>query len=134
MNTLQVGADSWWVLRAGAAALLFTHIAGGSVAILSGATALALRKGSRLHVLAGRAFVVAMMAMTLTGAFVAPFLVSRHGDPKYFDSLAGFLTLYLVVTGWMTIAANNADELAAQDESLEEALGDIDPEIISNNG
>ena len=103
MNTLQVGADSLWIVRAGAATLLAAHIAGGSMAILSGAVALAVRKGSPLHVQAGRTFFVSMLAMASIGGLVAPFLVSRQGDPKYFDSLAGFFTLYLVVTGWMTL-------------------------------
>ena len=37
-------------------ALLWTHIAGGAVAVLTGYVALAARKGTPLHVRFGRAF------------------------------------------------------------------------------
>ena len=103
MNTLQVAADSPWPVQAGAAAILFLHIAGGSVAIVSGATALALRKGGRAHVLAGNIFFVSMLVMASIGALVAPFLLTAQGNPKLFDSAAGFFTCYLVVTSWLTV-------------------------------
>ena len=103
MNTLQVAAASPWLVHAGAATILYLHIAGGTVGIFSGATALALRKGSRSHVLAGHVFVVSMLVMASIGALVAPFLVSRQGDPKWFDAIAGAFTCYLVATSWMTV-------------------------------
>lgn len=103
MNRLQVGAESPWWVQAGAAAILFLHIAGGSVAITAGATALAVRKGGRLHALAGNAFFVSMMVMASIGAFVAPFLVTPRGNPRLFDSAAAFFTCYLVATSWMTV-------------------------------
>jgi hypothetical protein len=103
MNTLQVGAESPWLVHAAAATILYVHIAGGSVGIVSGATVLALRKGGRAHVMAGNIFFISMMAMTSIGALVAPFLVSPQGDPKLSDSLVGFFTFYLVTTGWMTV-------------------------------
>ncbi len=103
MNTLQVGAESPWLVHAAAATILYLHIAGGTVGIVSGATALALRKGRRAHVMAGNIFFVSMMAMTSVGALVSPFLVSPQGDPKLSDSLVGFFTFYLVATGWMTV-------------------------------
>src|SRR4051794_25557007 len=100
MNTLPVAADAPLLLRAGAATLLIAHIAGRTTAILSGAVALAARKGTRLHSRAGKTFFVSMLVMASIGGVVALFLVSQQGDPKYFDSLAGFFTFYLVVTGW----------------------------------
>jgi hypothetical protein len=103
MNTLHVAADSWWLLRAAAAILLFAHIAGGATAMFAGATALATRKGGRLHGIAGNAFFVSMLVMTLIGGVVSLFLFTKHGDRKFFDSLAGFITFYLVATGWMTV-------------------------------
>jgi hypothetical protein len=103
MHHLQVGAESSWLAQAGAATLLYAHIGGGLVAIGSGATALAFRKGSRRHALAGNVFFASMMVMTLVGGFVAPFLVSRQGEPKLGDSIAGFFTLYLVLTSWLTV-------------------------------
>lgn len=103
MNTLQVAADSPLLVRAGAATILFLHIAGGSVAIVSGALALAFRKGGRAHILAGNIFFVSMLVMASIGALVAPFLLTEQGQPKLFDSAAGFFTLYLVVTSWLTV-------------------------------
>lgn len=103
MNTLQVGAESSWLLHAGAAIILWLHIGGGSVGIVSGSVALAVRKGGRLHVLAGNVFFVSMLVMASIGGFVAPFLVSPQGDPKLFDSIAGFFTCYLVATSWLTV-------------------------------
>jgi hypothetical protein len=37
------------------------------------------------------------------GGFVAPFLVTAEGNPKLFDSAAGFFTCYLVVTSRLTV-------------------------------
>src|SRR5689334_22467632 len=103
MNTLQVAADSPFLVRAGAASLLVLHIAGGSVAIVAGAMALAFRKGGRRHAVAGTIFFVAMLVMASIGALVSPFLLSAKGNPKLFDSAAGFFTCYLVATAWMTV-------------------------------
>lgn len=103
MNTLQVGAESPWLVHAAAATILYLHIAGGTVGMISGATALALRKGGRGHVLAGNVFFVAMLVMAGIGGFVAPFLLTAQGNPKLFDSAAGFFTCYLVVTSWLTV-------------------------------
>jgi hypothetical protein len=103
MNTLQVAADSPWPVHAAAATILFLHIAGGSVAIVAGTVAVAVRKGGRLHILAGNLFFVAMLVMASIGGFVAPFLVTAQGSPKLFDSAVGFFTCYLVVTSWLTV-------------------------------
>ena len=103
MDTLQVGAESPWLLHAGAAIILYLHIAGGSVGIVAGAAALAVRKGRRLHAIAGNTFFVAIMAMAGIGAVVAPFLTSAQGDPKLSDSIVAFFTCYLVATSWVTV-------------------------------
>ena len=103
MNTLQVSPESPWIIHAAAAILLFLHIAGGTIGIVSGLTAVAVRKGGRVHVLAGQVFFVSMMVMASIGALVSPFLAAPDGTPKMFDSMAGFFTFYLVVTGWLTM-------------------------------
>ena len=76
--------------------LLPVHIAGGITGVVSGAAALIYRKGSRGHVLAGRVFVGAMLAMASTGVYLA---VTRS---KTGDIFGGVLALYLVVTAWIT--------------------------------
>ena len=103
MDTLQIGAESHWLWHAGAAIILYLHIAGGSIGIVAGAAALAVRKGRRLHAIAGNIFFVSMMVMAAIGAFVAPFLASAQGDPKRFDSIIAFFTCYLVATSWVTV-------------------------------
>lgn len=103
MNRLHVGAESPWWVQAAAATILFLHIAAAGVAMIAGPTALAARKGGRLHALAGNVFFISIMVMASIGALVAPFLVTARGNPKLFDSAAGFFTCYLVATGWMTV-------------------------------
>lgn len=103
MNRLEVAAGSPWWLQAGAALILFLHIAGGTLALLSGAAALAFRKGSRPHRLAGHLFFVSMLVMTAIGAIVSPLLVSPEGGPRWFDALAGTFAFYLAATGWATV-------------------------------
>jgi hypothetical protein len=103
MNTLPIGAESSWLVQAGAATILFLHIAGGSIAIVCGTMALGFRKGGRAHVVAGNVFFVSMLVMASIGALVAPFLLTAQGNPKLFDSAAGFFTFYLVVTSWLTV-------------------------------
>lgn len=102
-SVLQVDAGSSWLLHAGAAILLWAHIIGACLGILSGAAALAVRKGRRLHAVAGNVFFVSMTTMAGIGGAVAPFLMSAQGDPKRFDSIIGFFTCYLVATSWVTV-------------------------------
>ena len=103
MNHLQVGPESAWLLRAGAATVLSLHIVGGLTGIVAGAFAMAFRKGGRRHAMAGNFFFVGMLTMASIGALVSPFLISPQGDPKWFDSTMGFFTCYLVATGWLTV-------------------------------
>jgi len=94
---LELSADSPAVVRAAAALVLALHITGAAVGLASGALALIYRKGSALHRRAGDWFVVSMLVMAGVGAAVAPFLPQRG------SAVAGAFTLYLVVTGWMTM-------------------------------
>ncbi len=103
MNTLQIAAQSPWWLHAGAALILFLHIAGGTIAMLAGAAALALRKGGRPHRLSGHIFFGSMLVMAAIGAIVSPLLSPVEGDPRWFDSLAGAFAFYLAATGWATV-------------------------------
>jgi hypothetical protein len=96
---LQVPEGSPWWLKLAADALLFLHIAGGTVGLLSGAAALILRKGGRAHSIAGLVFVVSMTIMASIGAAVSPFLPI----PQRANVVAGMLTLYLVVSAWLAV-------------------------------
>jgi uncharacterized membrane protein len=78
--------------------LVVFHVAAGILGLIAGTTAMALRKGSRRHALAGRVFVMAMLFMGSSGAYIA------YTDPlgEAINVLAGIMACYLVVTAWLT--------------------------------
>jgi hypothetical protein len=96
---LQAPAGSPWWLAAAADLILFLHIAGGAVGLVSGAAALVARKGGRAHRFAGVVFCVSMIVMASIGAGVSPFVPI----PQRANVLAGILTLYLVVSAWVAV-------------------------------
>jgi len=77
--------------------LLVLHICSGTIGCLSGFVAVFLRKGSRRHGLAGRVFVVSMLVLGATGAWLA------LGKVQPGNILGGTLTCYLVATAWITV-------------------------------
>lgn len=82
-------------------AILFAHIAGGSLAILSGWVAVAARKGSPVHRFAGTWFFVPMLVLGVTAAILEPFR-AEPGSP-----LRGLFVCYFVATAW--VAARRRD-------------------------
>ena len=94
-ETLQVSADSPYVFHLGAALLLYSHIVGGAVGLISGVVASASKKGDKLHRASGKVFFYAMFISYLVGALVAPFL--EQGQRPNF--VAGVLALYLLLSG-----------------------------------
>jgi uncharacterized membrane protein len=76
--------------------ILLLHIASGTFGMLSGFAAVFLRKGSRRHALAGKVFVITMLSLSATGAYMA-LMKSQTGNV-----LGGTLTFYLVATAWLT--------------------------------
>ena len=88
---LHVAEGSSWWLFAAANLILFLHVAGGTVGIISGAIALLSRKGGRAHRIAGTVFLVSMLIMASIGAATSPFLPV----PSMTNVAAGTLTLYL---------------------------------------
>jgi uncharacterized membrane protein len=99
MPVLHINPESSTLVHAAAAAILYLHIGAGSVALLSGAAAFAVRKGSELHRVAGRIFVVSMLIMSAIGATVAPFLPT----PERASVVAGVLNFYLVLSSWTAV-------------------------------
>jgi hypothetical protein len=75
---------------------LIAHICGGSLGLLSGTAAMAFRKGSPGHVLAGKVFVASMFTM---GVF-ATYLAITRNQPNNIGG--GILTVYLIGTAWLT--------------------------------
>src|SRR6266481_7542173 len=78
--------------------LLFLHICGAIIGLLSGTAALIFRKGFRWHRAAGNVFFVSMLIMSASGAGIAAFLKPNMGNV-----FGGVVTFYLVATGWLTI-------------------------------
>jgi uncharacterized membrane protein len=72
------------------------HISAGLVGILSGAAARTLRKGSPRHVLAGRVFVISMLAMGASAVYLS---AMKHQINNVFG---GIVTIYMVSTAWLT--------------------------------
>jgi hypothetical protein len=67
------------------------------VGVVSGFTALFVRKGSRLHRKSGKVFAISMLLMAATGGFMAIL------DSQRLNTLAGVFTFYLVATAWLTV-------------------------------
>ena len=78
------------------AAIMGIHIAGGMLALLFGAVAVAMRKGGAMHALAGQCFAVSMLVLGITASILEPFR-SPPGSP-----IGGIMVCYFVATSWMT--------------------------------
>ncbi|MET0230652.1 MAG: DUF2306 domain-containing protein [Rhodanobacteraceae bacterium] len=77
--------------------LLPIHVTAGLVSIAAGAVALSAAKGSPLHRRSGDVFVVAMLTMASTGAFLAAVKSDRG------TALGGLLVLYVTSTGALAV-------------------------------
>jgi uncharacterized membrane protein len=82
--------------------ILFLHISGAVIGLLSGAMAVVFRKGSGWHAAAGNVFFVSMLCMSSSAAYVAVF-----ERPNRVNLMMGILTFYLVSTAW--VAAKRRD-------------------------
>ena len=78
--------------------LLLLHICAGTVGLLSGSIALACRKGTRRHEMAGKVFTAAMLSLSASGVYLA--LMKNQTS----NVLGGILTFYLVATAWGALA------------------------------
>jgi uncharacterized membrane protein len=75
--------------------ILVLHICTGTVGMLSGFVAMAFRKGSQRHSLAGDVFAVSMLILSASGIWLAA-TKSQTGNV-----LGGTFTFYMVATAWM---------------------------------
>ena len=125
-NILNVTSGSSRWLFVAANLVLFLHIAGGAVGIISGAVALLARKGERLHRIAGTVFFVSMLIMATIGAAASPFLPV----PSMTNVAAGTLTFYLVATGWVAIKREDGRIGRFEQGALGVALGVVAAGVI----
>jgi uncharacterized membrane protein len=82
---------------------LFLHMGGGTVGIVTGAVALASRKGERLHRVFGKVFLVAMLINAVAATCLASVLVARGVAAQWSNVFGGAATFYLVTTAWATV-------------------------------
>jgi hypothetical protein len=80
----------------------FLHVFAGTVVLASGALALFVQKGGRLHGASGMAFVYAMLFLSSSGAVMAAL------KPQRVSVIAGALTFYLVTTALLTVRRRGA--------------------------
>ena len=104
------GDPAW--MHLGANALLWAHIAGGAIGMVTGVVALASRKGQKVHRAAGSVFFLAMFMAYAIGAGVAPFLETGQRP----NVVAGVMALYLLVSG--ALAARRREVKAGAPEVI----------------
>jgi uncharacterized membrane protein len=76
--------------------VLVFHVSAGTLGLLSGTAAMSLRKGSHRHRVTGNVFVIAMLCLSVSGAYQG---FMKH---QMLNGLQGVLTFYLVATAWWT--------------------------------
>lgn len=77
--------------------ITIAHIASGTIAVLMGAVAFAVRKGATSHVNTGRVFTAAMALSSLLGAVLGLIKIETF----YITFHAGVLGMTLVLSGWL---------------------------------
>jgi uncharacterized membrane protein len=75
--------------------LLILHILAGSVGLLSGTFAIAVRKGGSLHRASGNIFTVAMLTLACS-AFCLAIIKSQRGN-----IIGSIITFYMIGTAWL---------------------------------
>jgi hypothetical protein len=85
--------------------LVIVHVSAGCLGILSGAAALSVRKGARLHRAFGTVFFFSMLLVSALAVYLTIFVppTAAGGAPSSASVSIGILTIYLVPTAWMTV-------------------------------
>jgi uncharacterized membrane protein len=85
--------------------LLVLHILGGTIGLLFGTFAIAVRKGGRPHRAFGNAFTLAMLTLASSGLCLA-ILKSQNGN-----IIGSILTFYMITTAWLAGRRRNIGRL-----------------------
>src|ERR1700733_10719892 len=75
--------------------LLILHILGGTVGLLAGSFAMAVRKGSRLHRAWGNVFTIAIVTLA-SSALCLAIMKSQRGN-----IIGSVVTFYMIMTAWL---------------------------------
>jgi len=89
--------------------LVFIHIVGGCLGVITGFLALSLRKGSRGHRLAGNVFFPSMLIMTAVATYMA-YVGTEVKGPNMGNVMGGSLTFYMVLTAWLAARHEDAEK------------------------
>jgi hypothetical protein len=81
--------------------VMWIHIAAGVVALVTGAAAIAVRKGGNVHAAFGAWFCVSMLVLGVTASILSPF----KSPPE--SPIGGIMVCYFVATAWMTAHRRN---------------------------
>ena len=84
--------------------LLIIHIAGGTIALISGLFAMLTVKGSKNHRLAGKIYFWGMTAVFIGAVIVA---IGHHKD---FLLMVGFFSYYMTVRGYRILSLKKLDQ------------------------
>lgn len=96
--------------------ILLLHIVSATIALLAGAFAMTVRKGSGLHAVSGSVFFVTMLSMSTSGALLAT--VYR---PNALNLLGASIAFYGVLTAWL--AAKHRDGIVGLPDRAALMLG-----------
>jgi len=90
--------------------ILIVHIGAGILGILSGAAAVSVRKGERLHRAFGTVFFASLLTTSALAVYLGLFVppTAPGGAPPSASVSVGILTFYLVATAWMTVRRKQA--------------------------
>lgn len=94
--------------------LIVVHAALGGIALAAGLIALSVKKGGKIHVLAGRAFFWSMLTSALTAIVVT--LFPGHSSPFLFS--IGVFSSYLIGTGYRATRFKRKDVSLGLDYAL----------------
>jgi uncharacterized membrane protein len=83
--------------------VLVFHICVGAMGLLAGAVAMSLRKGSRRHRVTGNVFVILMVSLGASGAYLG---FMKH---QILSAAMGVLAFYLVATAWLTARRHDGE-------------------------
>jgi uncharacterized membrane protein len=84
--------------------MLVLHIAGGTIALISGLVAMLTLKGSKVHRLAGKIYFWGMTAVFVGAVIVA---IGHHKD---FLLMVGFFSYYMTVRGYRILSLKKLDQ------------------------
>ncbi len=106
--------------------ITWIHIAGGALALLTGAIAIAARKGGGVHVATGTWFCAAMFVLGVTAAILAPVKALPESP------VGGIMVCYFVATAWM--AARRRSGIPGRPEKIACALVLVIATLIIGHG